>query len=125
MKQQASSAGNGDEGRKDSGRMNFALGAKYLEIQQEARAFAAVIAPMAKAADEMSEIHPGILEALQQSTLTQLMVPAEFGGRFERLDPLAICVVREALMATSAHADSLFALQGMDPLPNSHLPDGV
>jgi acyl-CoA dehydrogenase len=31
----------------------------------------------------------------------------------ERLDPLAICIVREALMAVSAHADSMFALQGI------------
>jgi len=93
--------------------MNFALGTKYLEIQQEARIFAASIEAMAAEADEMSRVHPGMLKALQQSGLSQLMVPAEFGGRFERLDPLAICVVREALMACSAHADSLFALQGI------------
>ena len=68
---------------------------------------------MAGEADEMSEIHPGMLEALRRSALSQLMVPAEYGGRFEQLDPLAICIVREALMATSAHADSLFALQGI------------
>jgi acyl-CoA dehydrogenase len=41
------------------------------------------------------------------------MVPAEFGGRAKQLDPLAICIVREALMATSSHLDSLFALQGI------------
>ena len=41
------------------------------------------------------------------------MVPAAYGGRSEQLDPLAICVAREALMATSSHADSLFALQGI------------
>jgi acyl-CoA dehydrogenase len=95
------------------GQAPFALGAKYLEIQQEAREFARSIEPIAAAADEMSEIHPGVLKALRDSALTQLMVPAEFGGRFAQLDPLAICVVREALMATSSHADSLFALQGI------------
>jgi len=93
--------------------VNFGLDSKYLEIQSEARAFAASIEHLAGDADEMSEIHPGMLEALRQSALPQLMVPAEYGGRFERLDPLAICVVREALMGTSAHADSLFALQGI------------
>jgi acyl-CoA dehydrogenase len=41
------------------------------------------------------------------------MVPAEFGGQLDRLDPLAICLVREVLMATSANADSLFAMQGI------------
>jgi acyl-CoA dehydrogenase len=93
--------------------MNFELDAPYLEIQQQARDFARAIEPIAVQADEMSEIHPGVLAALKESGLSDLMVPAEFGGRAERLDPLAICVVREVLMATSAHADSMFALQGI------------
>jgi acyl-CoA dehydrogenase len=92
---------------------SFGLGEQYLEIQREARAFARQIEPIANEADEMSQLHPGILEALQNSALSEFMVPAAYGGRFERLDPLAICVVREALMATSSHADSLFALQGI------------
>jgi acyl-CoA dehydrogenase len=110
MQRQARTAG---EEQAQSGRMNFTLGAKYLEIQREALALARSIEPIADAADEMSEVHPGVLEAIQRSGLAELMVPAEFGGRFERLDPLAICVVREALMGTSAQADSLFALQGI------------
>jgi len=93
--------------------MNFELDPKYLEIQQQAREFARSIEPFAEEADECSEVHPGVLVALQSSGLSELMVTTEFGGRFERLDPLAICVVREVLMATSAHADSLFALQGI------------
>jgi acyl-CoA dehydrogenase len=93
--------------------MNFELDAPYLEIQRQAREFVRAIEPLAAEADEMSEIHPGILSALRESGLSDLMVPAEYGGRTERLDPLAICVVREALMATSAHADSMFALQGI------------
>ena len=93
--------------------MNFDLDPKYLEIQQQAREFAQSIEPLADEADESSEVHPGILAALQKSGLSELMVTTEFGGRFERLDPLAICVVREVLMATSSHADSLFALQGI------------
>ncbi|MEE8305922.1 MAG: acyl-CoA dehydrogenase family protein, partial [Gammaproteobacteria bacterium] len=64
-------------------------------------------------ADNMSDLHPGILAALQASNLSNLMVPATHGGRFETIDPLAICVVREVLMATSSHLDSLFALQGI------------
>ena len=93
--------------------MNFELDAPYSEIQQQARKFAQAIEPIAVEADEMSEIHPGVLAAFRQSGLSDLMVPAEYGGRSERLDPLAICVVREVLMATSAHADSMFALQGI------------
>lgn len=91
----------------------FELTPGYLELQAEARRLAHAIEPMAAEADEQSEIHPGVLEALRGSTLTQLMVPRRFGGRFEQLDPLAICLVREVLMGTSCHADSLFALQGI------------
>jgi len=93
--------------------MNFELDEPYLEIQRQARDFAMAIEPVAVQADEMSEIHPGVLAALKESGLSDLMVPAEYGGRTERLDPLAICIVREVLMATSAHADSMFALQGI------------
>ncbi len=93
--------------------MNFELDPKYLEIQQQAREFTRSIEPLAEEADECSEVHPGVLAALQNSGLSERMVTTEYGGRFERLDPLAICVVREVLMATSAHADSLFALQGI------------
>ena len=93
--------------------MNFELDAKYLEIQQEAREFARSIEPLAAEADESSEVHNGVLDALRSSGLSKLMITTEYGGRFERLDPLAICVAREVLMATSAHADSLFAMQGI------------
>lgn len=93
--------------------MNFDLEPKYLAIQAEARDLARAVEPMAQQADEMSEVHPGVLAALRQSGLSTLMVPAAYGGRFERPDPLAICLVREVLMGTSSHLDSLFALQGI------------
>jgi acyl-CoA dehydrogenase len=93
--------------------MNFNLDPDYLALQQQARKFAQSIEPLAAEADECSEVHPEILAALRSSGLTALMVPAEYGGYSKHLDPLAICVVREVLMGTSAHADSLFALQGI------------
>jgi len=93
--------------------MNFELDKKYIEIQKDAREFARGIEPIAAEADEMSTIHPEVLAALRKSNLSELMVPREYGGRFEHVDPLAICIVREALMAVSSHADSLFALQGI------------
>jgi len=93
--------------------MNFKLDPAYAEIQEQARACAREIEPVAVEADEMSQVHPGVLEALRQSGLSRLMVPKQFGGVFEKPDPLAICLVREVLMGTSAHADSLFALQGI------------
>lgn len=93
--------------------MNFELDSKYLDIQQQAREFAQSIEHLAAEADEMSEVHPGLLSALRQSGLSRLMVSAEFGGLSATLDPVAICVVREVLMATSCQADSLFAMQGI------------
>ena len=93
--------------------MNFELDGQYLEVQEQARSLASVLKPMAAEADEMSELHPGVLDALRASGLCDLMVPARYGGRFEQPDPLAICLVREVLMSTSAHADALFALQGI------------
>jgi acyl-CoA dehydrogenase len=93
--------------------VSFELDGEYLEIQSEARALAASVEPIAVEADASNVIHPGILTALRSSDLCDLMVSAEYGGRFEKIDPLAICVVREALMATSSHLDSLFALQGI------------
>lgn len=93
--------------------MNFSLDAKYLELQREARTVADAIAPFAAEADECSTLHPGVVAALRDSGLSTLMVPASHGGRYEQIDPLAICVVREVFMAVSSHMDSLFALQGI------------
>jgi len=93
--------------------MNFDLDPAYLAIQARARELARAVEPIAAEADDMSTVHPGVLAALQKSGLSALMVPAAYGGSAPRPDPLAICLVREALMATSAHLDSLFALQGI------------
>jgi acyl-CoA dehydrogenase len=93
--------------------MNFELDPHYVLIQEQARKLARSIEGIAAEADEMSQVHPGVLAALRKSGLCALMVPAEYGGQASRPDPLAICVVREVLMATSSHADSLFALQGI------------
>ncbi|TDJ23080.1 MAG: acyl-CoA dehydrogenase family protein, partial [Gammaproteobacteria bacterium] len=93
--------------------MSFELDDEYLEIQSEARELAASVESIATEADASNVIHPGILAALRSSNLGDLMVTEQYGGRFQKIDPLAICVVREALMASSSHLDSLFALQGI------------
>lgn len=74
---------------------------------------AAEIEPIAVEVDALSTLHPGLASVLADCRLSELMVPAEFGGRFDALDPLAIAVAREALMATSANLDSTWALQGI------------
>lgn len=93
--------------------MDFELPEPYRDIREEARRLAAGVADLAVEADAMSEVHPGMLAALQASDLPALVVPREHGGRSDQVDPLAVCVAREGLMATSSHLDSLFALQGI------------
>jgi len=93
--------------------MNFELEDRYLDIQEQARDFAQSITHLAVEADNMSSVHPGILDGLRESGLSRLMVPAAYGGADEKLDPLAICLVREVLMANCCQADSLFAMQGI------------
>ena len=92
------------------------LAEPYRALQQEARDVAARLEPVAAAADDSNEVHPEVLSILRQSNLMNLMVPAAYGGRHEQVDPFAVCIVREVLMATCSHADSLFALQGIGSL---------
>lgn len=89
------------------------VGESYREVRDEAREVAASVESFAMEADECSQLHEPTLEALRASNLSELMVPAAHGGRFETVDPLAVCLVREALMKVSSHIDSLFALQGI------------
>ena len=91
----------------------FELPPLYRDLQVEAQAVADAVAPFAAEADECSEVHPATLAALRDSRLCELTVPAAYGGRFELVDPLAVCVTREVCMKASAHLDALFALQGI------------
>lgn len=93
--------------------MNFELPPLYRDLQREAQNVADAVEPLAVEADAMSTVHDGIRDALARSRLWELLVPAAHGGRFDTVDPLAVAVVREVLMATSSHLDSLFALQGI------------
>jgi len=91
----------------------FELEPMYLRVREEAKKLAEAVAPFASEADASSSLHPLVRQALAQSGIVEFVVPIEFGGRFDRVDPLAICVIREVLMATSAHLDALFAMQGI------------
>ena len=93
--------------------MTTTLDPLYESIREEAQAVAAAAEPFAVEADAMSTAHEGIRKILTDSQLWRLTVPSRWGGRFEQVDPLAVCVVREVLMATSSHLDSMFALQGI------------
>ena len=89
------------------------LSDRHRAVIAEARAVADAVDHVAMEADESSTLHPDVAQALRDSDLSELMVPASHGGRFDEIDPLAVCLAREALMKTSSHLDSLFALQGI------------
>lgn len=91
----------------------FELPQLYRDVKAEAQAVAREVAPFTAEADECSEIHAPTLAILRSSGLCELMVPAAYGGRFEQVDPLAVCVAREVCMKASAHLDALLALQGI------------
>ncbi|MEQ8717988.1 MAG: acyl-CoA dehydrogenase family protein [Acidimicrobiales bacterium] len=93
--------------------MAFELDPPDIEILEEAREVAARCEPFAMEADECSQIHEPTLAVLRGSRLSELMVPAAYGGRFEGVDPLAVCLARQACMKVSSHLDSIFALQGI------------
>jgi acyl-CoA dehydrogenase len=97
----------------------YELPQRYLSLQAEARELAASVADRAAVADEADRVDPVMREALAASGLAAVTVGAEYGGRFERVDSLAVTVVREVLAGTSAHLDSLFAMQGIGSFPLS------
>ncbi|MCZ4078060.1 acyl-CoA dehydrogenase family protein [Rhodococcus sp. H36-A4] len=91
----------------------FELPARYVELQSEARALAESVRDIAERADESSGIDVDVRKRLQASGLAGVAVPSQFGGRFEKVDSLAVTVVRERLAAECGHLDSLFAMQGI------------
>lgn len=91
----------------------YELPARYRELQEEARALTARVTGWSARADESDSVDPDMRRELAASGLAELTVPAEFGGRFEHVDSLAVTVVREVLASESAHLDSIFAMQGI------------
>lgn len=98
----------------------FVLDSRYEEIARSAEEVVRRIEPFAAEADDSSELDPRLREALMDSGLCDLMVPRPYGGRMDTVDPVAVCVVREAFMPVSAHLDALFALQGIGSFAISH-----
>jgi acyl-CoA dehydrogenase len=91
----------------------FELPQKYLDLQQEARALAASCIDIAARADEADRFDPDVRARLKASGLTAVAVDGEYGGRFDKVDSLAVTVVREQLAYESAHLDSMFGMQGV------------
>lgn len=91
----------------------FELTAQQQEIRERARAVADAVAPYANEADEYTHVHPEVARVLRESGLTRHVVEGTYGGSSPALDPLAIALIREQFMGSSAHLDSLFGMQGV------------
>jgi acyl-CoA dehydrogenase len=91
----------------------YELPARYRELHAAARELASSVAGHAAVADEADSVDATMRAALAASGLAAVMVAEEYGGRFSRVDSLAVTVIREALAAVSGHLDSLFAMQGI------------
>ncbi|WP_310276850.1 acyl-CoA dehydrogenase family protein [Haloactinomyces albus] len=91
----------------------FELSSSHRRLQEEARAFAASVRDIAERADESDDVDPDMRKRLAGSGLAAITVPAEFGGRYDRVDSLAVTVAREVFAAESAHLDSLLGMQGI------------
>ncbi len=91
----------------------FELPQTYRDLQTQARELAVSMRDIAARADESSSTDPDVRKRLAASGLTELAVPAQWGGRFEKVDSLAVTIVREQLAAESAHLDSMFVMQGI------------
>jgi acyl-CoA dehydrogenase len=88
-------------------------------LRAEVRTFAErKIAPLAELEERD---HLGSYRRMQAllgaSGLLGEVVPAEFGGRRERLDVRSVCIAREELAAVSGTADLLFVMQGLGSYP--------
>lgn len=91
----------------------FDLTPEYRDIQRRARELAESVSGYAVEADECRRVHEKTAAALRESGLVRHAVPTRFGGVNDMPDPLAIVLIREALMYAGAHLDSLFGMQGV------------
>ena len=89
------------------------LGEHYRALRQEARTLAAACADVAARADEADAGAPDGRRRRRDAGLGSGVGAAEYGGRFDQVDSLAVTVVREGLAYESAHLDSMFAMQGI------------
>lgn len=95
----------------------FDLTDEQRDVQRIAREVAAQCESIADEADASLVVHEGMRKILADSGLARHAVPRAFGGVSDVLDPLTLVVVREALMYTSAHLDSMFGMQGVGSYP--------
>jgi len=98
--------------------MDFELPAEEKRLQEETRAFVdREIKPLVPAI-ESKKTHPiEILRRMARQGIFRLLVPKEYGGTYEVVRSLPICVVREELGRGHNFAGASIATQGLGSYP--------
>lgn len=89
------------------------LSDEHVRLRDESAEVAADLESISGDADEADRFVPEVRDVLRRSGLVRYTVPSAFGGISERVDSLAVTVIRESLAEVSSHADSMFAMQGI------------
>jgi len=99
--------------------ISISIGAEHERLRSEVRTFCArKLTPILEEVEgDPDAAYASIRRLLGASRLLDEIVTAEFGGRHDRLDLRAICIVREELAAVSGLADLLFVMQGLGSFP--------
>jgi len=98
--------------------MDFHLGEEELGIQQDTRAFAQrEVAPMVDLFESGKGSPKRLIRAMGRQGLFRLLVPKEYGGRYDAVRSLPLCVAREELARYYNYAGACIATQGLASIP--------
>jgi len=98
--------------------MDFHLSEEELEIQKSTRAFVqAEVVPMVELFESGKGSAKQLMQMMGKEGLFRLLVPKKYGGRYERVRSLPLCVAREELARGYNYAAACIATQGLAAVP--------
>ena len=98
--------------------MDFRLNEVELEIQRSTRSFCdSEVAPMVDDFESGRGSPKKLIQAMGGQGLFELVTPKRYGGRFETVRSLPLCVAREELAYTYNYAGASIATQGLGAVP--------
>jgi len=98
--------------------MDFQLNEEELRIQQETRAFAQKeIAPMIDLFESGKGSPKKLIKAIGSQGLFRLLVPKKYGGIYDQVKSLPLCVAREELARCYNYAGACIATQALAGVP--------
>ncbi|MDO8691277.1 MAG: acyl-CoA dehydrogenase family protein [Dehalococcoidia bacterium] len=98
--------------------MDFFFTPEHKELRQKVHRLAQdEIEPSVTEEGDIDTLARESVALLAREGLTAIMVPAPYGGRYDPMQAIPICIVREELTRVSSLADSMFAMQGLGSYP--------